>query len=48
MTRERRYFHGFEEGTIFCRPEFVPADTKITRLNVVPMPVEEEEPGLAP
>ena len=48
MTRERRYFHGFEEGTIFCRPEFVPAETKITRLNVVPMPVEEEEPGLAP
>ena len=48
MTRERKYFQGFEEGTIFCRPEFVPADTKITRLNVVPMPVEEEEPGLAP
>jgi hypothetical protein len=43
MTRERKYFQGLEEGTIFCRPEWVPEDTKITRLNVVPLPVEEEE-----
>ncbi len=43
MTRERKYFQGLEEGTIFCRPEWVPKDTKITRLNVVPLPVEEEE-----
>ena len=43
MTRERKYFQGLAEGTIFCRPEWVPEDTKITRLNVVPLPVEEEE-----
>ena len=46
MSRERKYFQGFEEGKIFCRPEWVDADSvKITRLNVIPLPeVEEDEP----
>ena len=44
MTRERKYFQGFEEGTIFCRPEWVDADSvKITRLNVIPMPEVDED-----
>ena len=42
MTRERKYFQGFEEGSIFCRPEWVTEDTKVTRLNVIPMPEVEE------
>tara|TARA_B100000575_G_C22992388_1_gene572166 strand:- start:238 stop:492 length:255 start_codon:yes stop_codon:yes gene_type:complete len=46
MVRERKYFQGFEEDKIFCRPEWVDANSvKITRLNVIPMPeVEEYEP----
>ena len=43
MTRERKYFQGFEEGSIFCRPEWVADDTKVTRLNVIPMPEVEED-----
>lgn len=48
MTRERKYFQGFEEGTIFCRPQWVDAEVKVTRLNVVPLPEEEDDQGLAP
>ncbi|MBL19138.1 MAG: hypothetical protein CMC82_04845 [Flavobacteriaceae bacterium] len=48
MTRERKYFQGFQEGSIFCRPEWVDAEVKVTRLNVVPLPVEEDDQGLAP
>lgn len=43
MTRERKYFQGFEEGSIFCRPEWVADDTKVTRLNVIPMPEVDED-----
>ena len=44
MTRERKYFQGFQEGSIFCRPEWVDADSvKITRLNVIPMPEVDED-----
>ena len=43
MTRERKYFQGFEEGSIFCRPEWVADDTRVTRLNVIPMPEVEED-----
>jgi len=48
LSRERSYFQGFEEGTIFCRPEWVDAEVKVTRLNVVPLPIEEDDQGLAP
>ena len=48
MTRERKYFQGFEEGTIFCRPEWVDADVTVTRLNVIPKPIVEEEDNPAP
>ena len=48
MSRERKYFQGFEEGKIFCRPEWVNADVTVTRLNVVPKPIVEEEANPAP
>ena len=48
MSRERKYFQGFQEGSIFCRPEWVDAEVKVTRLNVVPLPEEEDDQGLAP
>ena len=43
LSRERSYFQGFEEGSIFCRPEWVPDETKVTRLNVIPMPEVDED-----
>tara|TARA_R100001440_G_scaffold2960_1_gene7841 strand:+ start:442 stop:690 length:249 start_codon:yes stop_codon:yes gene_type:complete len=43
ISRERKYFKGFKEGTIFCRPEWVdPNSVKITRLNVIPLPEVDE------
>jgi len=41
LSRDRKYFKGVEHA--FCRPEWVEKDTPVTNLNVVPMPVEEDE-----
>tara|TARA_A100001015_G_scaffold7629_1_gene9449 strand:+ start:1383 stop:1625 length:243 start_codon:yes stop_codon:yes gene_type:complete len=43
LTRQRRYYMGVEEGTVFCRPAWVEEDTKVTRLNVIPKPEVEED-----
>ena len=43
LTQQRRYYKGVEEGTVFCRPEWVEKDTTVTRVNVVPRPEPEEE-----
>jgi hypothetical protein len=45
MVREKKYFQGLEKDKIFCRPEWVDADVTVTRLNVVPKPVVEDEDG---
>jgi hypothetical protein len=43
LTRQRKYYMGVEEGTVFCRPEWVEKETTVTRVNVVPKPIPEEE-----
>mgnify|MGYP006225729011 FL=1 len=44
MVREKKYFQGLEKDKIFCRPEWVDADSvKITRLNVIPLPEVDED-----
>ena len=41
LSRERKYFQGFDHA--FCRPEWVAEDTKVTSVNVIPLPVPEED-----